>query len=225
VSIQTLREVLAADAAVRLNLRPELLQITFSPADEKVLSLAGPQFKFNIESRQLYNLGEVSWEVQIITGGGNKKVRLSATASAWQNELVLNKPVSFKQVLQDSDITERRTLVLRMAEEPLVTREEAIGQQAGRDLKSGTILTARMIDPMQLVSIGQFVSLTLQQGGVQIKTTARALEAASYGQSIRVKNEATGDVYQALITGPQEGTLSPLARATGASASAANFER
>ena len=35
----------------------------------------------------------------------------------------------------------------------------------------------------------------------------RAMEGGSYGQTIRVKNEATGDVYQVVLTAPQEGSI------------------
>ena len=61
--------------------------------------------------------------------------------------------------------------------------------------------------------------MTLARGGVRIKTVARALEAGSYGQTIKVKNEATKDTFQVVLTGPPEGTLGP-AEPSGASARA-----
>ena len=46
------------------------------------------------------------------------------------------------------------------------------------------------------------------QGGIQLKTSARALEGGAYGQSIRVRNDATKDVYEVTLTGPQAGMMS-----------------
>jgi flagella basal body P-ring formation protein FlgA len=69
------------------------------------------------------------------------------------------------------------------------------------------VLTARMVDAVQLVKAGQFVTVTLTQGTVNIKTVAKALEGGTYGQTIRVKNEATKDVFQVILTGPQTATM------------------
>ena len=74
-----------------------------------------------------------------------------------------------------------------------------------------------MLDPVQLVKVGQFVTITLEQGTVRIKTVAKALESGSFGQTIRVKNEATKDVFQVVLTGPQTATMNlgtPVASAT-----------
>ena len=79
----------------------------------------------------------------------------------------------------------------RLPDEPLLTIEQAVGQQAARDLKPGTILTARMVDPVQLIKTGQFVTITLSQGNIRVKTVVRAMESGSYGQTVRVKNEST----------------------------------
>jgi flagellar basal body P-ring formation protein FlgA len=208
-AIQTLRDILTADASQRFNLSGDALQLTFSPADEKVLALSGPQFKFNIDARRLYNLGDISWDIRVITDGGSKRVTVGANARAWQTQVVVNKPLAYKQVLRDADLTERRTLVDHLPDEPLATVAQSVGQQAAQDLKPGMVLTARMIDPVQLVKVGQLVGITLNQGGVKIDTVMRAMENGSYGQTVRVKNEASGQTYEAVITGSQEATLSP----------------
>ncbi|MDB5175067.1 MAG: flagella basal body P-ring formation protein FlgA [Phycisphaerales bacterium] len=207
--VRSLRELLQADAAVRLSVPAEQLQITFNPADEKVLNLAEPQFKFNLEARRMFNLGDVSWDVLIVTETGTKKVPVAATARAWQRQLLLNRPLAFKQVIRAEDLTERRALVDRLPEEPLLTLSQALGQEAARELKPGTVLTSRMVDPVALAKSGQFITITLAQGNVRVKTVARAMEGGSFGQSIRVQNEATREIYEVVLTGPQEGTISP----------------
>ena len=53
-----------------------------------------------------------------------------------------------------------------------------------------------------------------------MKTVGRAMEGGSYGQTIRVKNEATGDVYQVVLTAPQEGNIGTPAETDPAAARA-----
>ena len=209
-----LRRLLVNDLAVRFKLAPEDLHVTFNPKDEQALRLAEPQFKFDIQPRRLRNLGAVAWDVQILTGGGgasrkSQKMTVAATARAWQRQVVLAKPLSFKQTIRESDVTERRILVDVLDDEPLLGLGQVVAQQAARELKPGTVMTARTVQPVPLARSGQFVTVLLNRGGVSVKTVARAMEEGSYGQTIKVKNEATKDVFEVVLTGPQEGTMGP----------------
>lgn len=221
-----LRRLLIHDLAVRFRLAPEDLHVTFNPKDEQALRLAEPQFKFDVQPRRLRNLGAVAWDVQILTSGGGRarksqKMTVAATARAWQRQVVLTKPLSFKQTIRESDVTERRILVDVLDDEPLLGLKQVVAQQAARELKPGTVMTAKTVQPVPLARSGQFVTVLLNRGGVSIKTVARAMEEGSYGQTIKVKNEATKDVYEIVLTGPQEGTMGPAPEtATVAEASA-----
>jgi flagella basal body P-ring formation protein FlgA len=44
---------------------------------------------------------------------------------------------------------------------------------------------------------------------VQIRTVATAMEAGSYGQTIKVKSEQNQSVYVVTMTGPQEAVMGP----------------
>ena len=209
-SVRTLRELLVADLAQRLSLPAETLQMSFRHADERFLNLADPLFRFDVEPvRGAKNLGEVSWLV-LIRGDRPEdvqKVTITASARAWQTQLVVARPMAMRQLIRDEDLIERRALVERLPDEPLATRAEVVGQAAARPLAAGTVLTGRAVEAQQLVKAGQYVTVTLQQGAVNIKSVAKAVESGSYGQTIRVKNEATRDVFQVILTGPQTATM------------------
>jgi flagella basal body P-ring formation protein FlgA len=211
-AVRTLRDVLVEDLSVRLRVPANDIAVNFDPRDEQALHLAEPQFKFNVEPRRVRNLGSVAWDVQVVTEGGkSKKMTVSATARAWQRQALLARPVAFKQVIRESDVSERRILVDALHDEPLLEAAQAVGQQAARQMPAGTILTARTVQAVPLARSGQFVTVTLSRGGVRIKTVGRAMGDGSYGQTIKVKNEATKDVYEVVLTGPQEGSMGPAA--------------
>jgi flagella basal body P-ring formation protein FlgA len=215
--VQTLRDALLADLASRLNLPVESLQVDFKAHDQQTLNVSRPLFTFEIEPLRAKSLGEVLWNVTISSGGADKRrVSIAAEARAWQDQLVVAKPLAARQVIRSEDVIARRTLVDQVGDDPLLTSDQVVGQQAGRELKPGTVLTGKLIDPVQLVKVGQFITVTLEQGTVRIKTVARAMESGSYGQTIRVKNEATREVFQVVLTGPQTATMnlaSPVASA------------
>lgn len=212
---RTLRDLLVADLAERLSLEATTLQMKFSPADEKLLNLAEPQFRFNVDGQRTHGLGSVSWDVTIVTDSGNTKTTINANARAWQDQLVVLKPIAYHQTFQSSDITDRRALVDSLNTEASMKREQVVGQMAGQELKAGTVLTPRVVEPSPLVKPGQPVTITLQQGGVKITSVARAMEGGSYGQTIRVKNETTGNVFEVTLSGPQAALMSANAPTEG----------
>ncbi len=202
-----LKNLLINDLCERLKLQRDQVQLGFKISDEKLLNLSKPQFSFDIDALRVRNLGEVAWNVKITSGDVTQKAAVVATARAWQTQLVVLKPLAFRQVIREEDVIERRTLADRLTEDPVIAKEQAIGQQASRDIKAGTLLTSKLVDAVPLVRAGQFVTVTLSQGNIQVKTVARALEGGAYGQTIRVKNETTKDVFHVVITGPQTGVV------------------
>ena len=188
--------------------------MTFNPADEKLLNLSEPLFKFNIQSRRVHDLGDVSWNVSILSGTGSQKGVVNATARAWRNEVVLSKPITYGQVIQQSDLTERRVLSDQLPSEPLLDRSQVVGQQAARELSVGSVVSARMVDAVPLAKPGQLVTISLQVGSIRVKTVARAMESGAYGQAIRVRNETTHDVLEVVLTGPQQASMDPIPQGT-----------
>ena len=91
----------------------------------------------------------------------------------------------------------------KLDDEPLLAHHQVVGNQSARDLKPGAVFNAKMVEPVPLARTGQFVTVTLTTSNVSVKTVARAMESGSYGQTIKVKNEATKEIYEVILTGPQ----------------------
>jgi flagella basal body P-ring formation protein FlgA len=181
--------------------------MTFLPQDERLLSLSEPNFRFQVDPNRARNLGEVSWNVLVFADNTSQRAVVSATARAWQSQLVVSRPIGFKQIITENDVVERRALIDRLSDETVLAKSQAVGQQAARELKPGVVLTGRMVDAIQLVRAGQFVTVVYRQGSVELKTVAKALEPGSFGQTIRVKNEATKDIFEVVLTGPQTASM------------------
>ena len=112
-------------------------------------------------------------------------------------------------MIQYDDLIEKRILTDKLPDDVLLALAQCVGQEAARELKPGMVMTARLVNAVDLVRPGQFVTVTLASGGVRIKTVARAKEAGSYGQTVKVQNDETREMYEVVLTGPQAGTISP----------------
>lgn len=207
---RTLKQALLADLAQRLNAPSESLLVEFRPEDEARLALSEPAVRFDITSRRVATLGKVNWEVVVSSAGGVRSQPMTMTAYArqWQEQVVAARPISYKQLLRAEDLATRRVLVDQLNDSVLLTADQVVGQMASVQIKPGAVFTARMVDPVPLVSSGQLVTISLKKGSFEIKTVARALEGGTYGQSIRVRNEVTRDVFQVVVTGAQTGSMS-----------------
>jgi flagella basal body P-ring formation protein FlgA len=208
-AFRSLRDVLTASLAAATGLAAEQLSIDFRPQDQRLLNLVEPHFSFHATIKRGRNLGNVAWEVVVGTEGKQQKHDIIANARCWQQQLVVTKPLAYKQVIREDDVIDRRTLVDRLDNSPLLTREQVVGNMAAMELKPGMVMTAKLVEAVPLVRSGQLVTISLQQGGIQLKTVARALEGGTFGQTIRVRNETTRDIFEAVLTGPQEATMGP----------------
>jgi flagella basal body P-ring formation protein FlgA len=72
------------------------------------------------------------------------------------------------------------------------------------------VLTSKLVEAMPLAKIGDLLTVTLEQGNVQITTVARAMEGGSYGQTVRAKQEGSGAVLDVTLTGPKAGRMTPM---------------
>lgn len=205
---KTLRQLLTQDLAVRLSVDADALQIDFAPRDEQLLQLRQSQMSFHIEPQRVFGLGRVEWTVSLTQAAEPAKRSIAATARLWQKQLVAVKPIAYRQVIQDADVTERVVLVDHIPTAAMLKRQQAVDQQASQDLQPGTVLTARMVNPVPLVRQGQLVTITITSGGVSITAVARAMEQGVYGQTVRVRNEETRETYEVIVTGPQRAQMS-----------------
>jgi flagella basal body P-ring formation protein FlgA len=204
---RTLRDLLIADLAQRTGIAPADLVVTFGPKSEKLLALSEPLFELHIEPQGARSLGAVSWRVTVLGETAEQALTIDATARAWQDQLIVQHSLAAGQVIRATDVAERRVLVERIDGDPPLGSAQAAGNQLVRDVKPGTVLTAPMVEPAALVRAGEFVTVTLVHGGVQVKTVALAMDDGALGQSIRARNEATSEVYRLTVTGPQAGDI------------------
>ncbi|MGD0464183.1 MAG: flagellar basal body P-ring formation chaperone FlgA [Tepidisphaeraceae bacterium] len=203
----TLRDLLVSDLSQRLSILPETLQLTFSPEDEKVISLAEPCFKFDIRPSRARTLGNVSWDVKVLTDSSSKKMTINAVARAWEEQVIVARPLAIHKILSDADFTSRRVLVDSLSDHQLLGLDQCVGQQAATDLRPGVVMTAQLVDAVPLVKAGQLVTVNLTRGTVQLRAVARAMEQGALGQTIKVRNENTRDLLDVTVTGPQEARL------------------
>ena len=206
-STRDLKSILVNDVATRLNLPVDSIQLDFPDEDRKVLVLAEPLFHFSIEPQKQGTLGNVSWIVTIHGGVEKRRVSLAGVARAWREQLVVKRPLASSQTILADDVDVQRVLTTQFGQDGPADATAVVGQQASRELRVGTVITSRMIKPVDMVRTNDLVTVRLRIGAIEVTSVAKAMEAGTLGQSIKVRNEATKQTYQITITGPQRGDV------------------
>jgi flagella basal body P-ring formation protein FlgA len=204
-----LRDLLVGPLLKELALAEADARIDFDPKATDVLELTSPQCGFQIDATRAADLGAVAWNVTLTDkSGAQRQVSIAATVRAWEDQVVLKRPLNRGQKVFAKDLSSRRVLVDERNPDAVADATEAAGQLATRDLKAGSPLTPADLAAPAIVAKGDFIQVSVPLGhGRQVETVARAMEAGAKGAVIRATNEATRDVYRVVVTGASAGDV------------------
>lgn len=127
---------------------------------------------------------------------------------------VLNKPVRKGEVLSRQLVTQQSIMLGNSAlfaqpgGMPISEIEPWIGQVFVRAIQAGRVLTDQSLQLPFLVTKGDPVSITYNSAQLAIKTKGVALESGSLEQKISVKNTVSNKVFDAIVVGRSNVSIS-----------------
>ena len=89
--------------------------------------------------------------------------------------------------------------------------DQMVGQAARRALRSGAAVSAHDVAALQVVKMGEMVTLTFDSEGVSLALQAKALSGGAVGETINVQNVTSKKTVQAVVTGPGQAAVGPAA--------------
>ncbi|WP_162382036.1 flagellar basal body P-ring formation chaperone FlgA [Citrobacter sp. NCU1] len=110
--------------------------------------------------------------------------------------------VAQEHYLQASDLAVTQILLTPQMDDVLISPEQAIGRRPQRSLRAGQPVRNRMLEAALLVRKGDKVRLTLAEGEMAISMQGTALQDGQKGETISIKNEKSGKVISASVSGP-----------------------
>jgi flagella basal body P-ring formation protein FlgA len=121
------------------------------------------------------------------------------------DDVALNRsPLVRGQTIDSGNIVFRKKKITAL-NQGYFTRDDSFERlQARRNLPSGSILTPANVAEKKLVTSGQMVNILLNIKGLRIKSSGKALQSATLGQVIKVKNLQSNKVIQATVSGDGE---------------------
>jgi flagellar basal body P-ring formation protein FlgA len=129
---------------------------------------------------------------------GGWTVRVPLKLQLFRNVLVASRPLQRGDGLSAADVR---------AEEQDVTRLgygyiENLGQVAARSLASGSVLSPGALGGRRMVRAGDHVEMVARLDGIEVRAAGVAMGSGDNGARLRVRNESSGKVVDAMVSAP-----------------------
>ena len=86
-----------------------------------------------------------------------------------------------------------------------------VGLAAKRPLRAGQAVAMRDVGTAQVIKAGEAITVTFAAEGITLSLQGRAMQAAGVGELLNVQNTASKKIVQAVVTGPGQAVVGPLA--------------
>ncbi len=134
----------------------------------------------------------------------NWKLHLPIRVDLYDDVAVTTSPLVRGQAIDRQRIIFRKKKISNL-QHGFFTRKDPLDRlQARRNLPAGTILSPANVDQKLLVKSGQIVNIILNIQGLRIKSSGKALQSASLGKVIRVKNTQSNKIIEATVSAEGE---------------------
>ena len=183
------------------NIRGEPV-LRYTPVVAPLLGLSKPTYDFQISDESERLLGAVPLRITIVQDGRVKQVVPALVEVAVRMPVtVAARPINHKEIIKAADLRIETRILDQMDQIGLSDPAPLIGQRARRLVNEGEVLKVSDIEPVPLVSRNDLVTVWVRRGALEIKGTAKAMGKGGYGETIELKNEASGKTFLAVVTG------------------------
>lgn len=143
------------------------------------------------------------------SGAGAWRETFVVRARVLAQVVVAAMPISARQPIRADDLrTEERDITAMP--DALAHPEDAEAQTSRRALRPGQVVQKRFLQAELMVRRGAPVQIVARSGGVQVTHSGESLDNGSLGQTVRVRNSASGKVIDARVV--DQGVVEPLNR-------------
>lgn len=130
----------------------------------------------------------------------NWRINLPVKITVFQDVLVLKQPVIRSQTIDNDDIIVKKMNVSQLTKGYYTHINQLNQLETKRNLKALTVLSPSHLKAKRLIQSGQQVTLQLNYSGIGVKASGTALQSASKGQRIKVRNNSSLKIIEGIVT-------------------------
>lgn len=131
-------------------------------------------------------------------------VRVPLQLQLFRTVLVASHPLLRGDGLSQADVRAEERDVTRLGYGYIENLDQVAGRTLNRALASGSVLTPGALGGRRMVRAGDHVQMVARLGGIEVRADGVALGSGDNGARLRVRNESSGKVVDAMVSAPGE---------------------
>lgn len=116
--------------------------------------------------------------------------------------VVAARPLAANRNLTESDVRLQTRDIADLRQGYLDSKQKVVGQQLKYPLAVGRIIPSRSLKMEKVVRRGDQISLVATAGTMEVRMNGTALDDASVGEKVKVKNSSSERVVEGIVHGP-----------------------
>lgn len=136
-------------------------------------------------------------------------VRVPLRLQLFRSVLVTVHPLARGDGVRPGDVRAEERDITRLGYGYIDTLGQIQGRILARPLVSGSVLTPAAMGGRRMVQAGDHVQLIARIGGISVRATGVALGGGDNGARLRVRNDSSGRVIDAMVSAPGVVTALP----------------
>lgn len=133
---------------------------------------------------------------------GGWTIRVQVQMQLYRPVLVTSRPLMRGDGLRPADVHVEQRDVTRLGYGYLDNLGQAEGRTLARDLPSGSVVTPAALGGRNMVRAGDHVVVVASMDGIVVRADGIALGSGDNGARLRVRNESSGRVVDAMVHAP-----------------------
>ncbi len=144
--------------------------------------------------------GRISVSVECQTNQ-NWQVFVTANVKLMMKVIVANHSLQRGEILMENDVKESLMDLSSLRQGYLINKQNAVGYELKRNISLGDPLRQQILAMPMVISRGEIVSISAVSAAISVEASGTALANGRIGEHIRVKNNRSGRIVQAKVTG------------------------
>ena len=135
-------------------------------------------------------------------GSNRWTIYVPIRVNVYDNVVVAARDLSRGEVIQDEDLALQRVNINQFGGGYLASKKQVTGMEVKRTIRAGESLKLTYLQPTDVISRGDAVLLESRNTSVMISVSGTALDHGHIGEQIRVRNNQSEKIVDAMVTGP-----------------------
>ncbi|MDE2156424.1 MAG: flagellar basal body P-ring formation protein FlgA [Xanthomonadaceae bacterium] len=135
---------------------------------------------------------------------GGWTVRVPLQLQLFRKVLITSRALLRGDGLHGSDLRAQERDVTRLGYGYIENPDETTGRILSRSLAAGSVLTPEALGGRRAVRAGDHVQLVARMDGIEVRAAGVALGGGDDGARLRVRNDSSGRVVDAMVSAPGE---------------------